>query len=135
MLIYKEFDQGKREYSLGQVLRAVGRIIMDNDRAAEARAQLRTQGFKLEVIVEVVVEYLNEMGPMFDFGQLRAYVRKWKAAGYMDLFKPQLPNNMNSSPLSSTKAMMSVREVANKFTQDEHIIRTRGIDYCRKMFF
>ena len=41
---------------------------MDNDRAAEARAQLRAQGFKLEVIVEVAVEYLNEMGPMFNFG-------------------------------------------------------------------
>ena len=81
----KEYDGGKREYYLGHVLRAVGIIITDRILAEEGRAQLQEQGFKLDVIIEVAVESFNEMGPMFDFGQLQAYVRKWKAAGYVDL--------------------------------------------------
>ena len=42
----KAYDHGRREYSLGHVIRAVGIIITDHDIAEQERAQLRDQGFK-----------------------------------------------------------------------------------------
>ena len=41
----KAYDQGRREYPLGHVIRAVGLIITDHYIAEQGRVQLQDQGF------------------------------------------------------------------------------------------
>ena len=59
------------------------------------------------------------MGPMFDFGQLQTYVKKWKAAGYVDLFKPEPPNRGNSTPLANAELLAGLRGTMHQLTAEE----------------
>ena len=85
----------------------------------------------MEVLIEVVVEYFNEMGPMFDFGQLQAYVKKWKAAGYVDLFKPEPANRGNSSPLANAELLAELRGTMQQQTAEEIDALKNGFEYIR----